>query len=236
MLYKRGDVWWYEFTFNGVRIRESSGTDSKTLARQSQLKRRRDLELSVSGIKRERPLVFAEAAKQWLSTKTGLSPFGQRYYHQYVRKLNAHLDKRLVTELTPGDVASLQRLRQAKGLSGRQINAEVGTLRAILRYHGHWSRISGRIRMLRQNLDAGRALNVEETNQLIAAILGSRSAALYPFFLLSLDGGLRPSEIRSLRRSSVRARWCDGIMDGGRGYCRALKDGSWFRSSCATNS
>jgi hypothetical protein len=142
MLYKRGKVWWYEFAFNGVRIRESSGTDSKTLARQSQLKRRRDLELSVSGIKRERPLVFAEAAKQWLSTKTALSPFGQRYYRQYVRKLNAHLDKRLVTELTPGDVASLQRLRQAKGLSGRQINAEVGTLRAILRYHGHWSRIS----------------------------------------------------------------------------------------------
>jgi integrase len=131
---------------------------------------------------------------------------------QYVRKLNAYLDKRLVTELTPGDVASLQRLRQAKGLSGRQINAEVGTLRAILRYHGHWSRISGRIRMPRQNLDAGRALSVEEINQLIAAILGSRSAALYPFFLLSLDAGLRPSEIRSLRRSSVRACWCDGTM------------------------
>ena len=66
--------------------------------------------------------------------------------------------------------------------------------------------------MLRQNLDAGRALNVEETNQLIAAILGCRSAALYPFFLLSLDAGLRPSEIRSLRRTSVRACWCDGIM------------------------
>jgi hypothetical protein len=123
--------------------------------------------------------VFAEAAKQWLATKTALSPFGQRYYRQYVRKLNAYLDKRLVTELTPGDVASLQRLRQAKGLSGRQINAEVGTLRAILRYHGHWSRISGRIRMLRQNLEAGRALSVEETDQLFAAILGSRSAALF---------------------------------------------------------
>jgi integrase len=66
--------------------------------------------------------------------------------------------------------------------------------------------------MLRQNLDAGRALNVEETNQLIAVILGSRSGALYPFFLLSLDAGLRPSEIRSLRRSSVRARGCDEIM------------------------
>jgi len=43
-----------------------------------------------------------------LATKTALSPFGERYDHRYVRKLNAHLDKRLVTELTPGDVANLQ--------------------------------------------------------------------------------------------------------------------------------
>ena len=33
MLYKRGNVWWYEFIFNGSRIRESSQTDSKTIAR-----------------------------------------------------------------------------------------------------------------------------------------------------------------------------------------------------------
>jgi integrase len=207
MLYKRGNVWWYEFTFGGLRVRESSGTDSKTIARQVQLKRRRDLELSVSGVKRDRPLRFCEATKQWLATTTALSALGLRYYRQYLRKLDAEFGNRLVSELTPVDVADLQRLRQEQGLSGRQINAEVGTLRALLRYHGQWSQISGRIRMLRQSAEAGRALSVDEARQLLAAIFGSRSAALYPFFLLSLDAGLRPSESRSLRRSNVRARW-----------------------------
>jgi integrase len=60
---------------------------------------------------------------------------------------------------------------------------------------------------LRQNLEAGRAFSIDETERLIAAIAGSRSPALHPFFLLSLDAGLRPSETRSLRHSSLRARW-----------------------------
>ena len=34
-VYKRGDTWWYEFTFNGARIRESAHTTSKTIARQA---------------------------------------------------------------------------------------------------------------------------------------------------------------------------------------------------------
>ena len=212
MLYKRGNVWWYEFIFNGVRIRESSHTDSKAIARQAELKRRRDLELSISGIKRERPMVFHVAAKQWLATKIALSPLGLRYYRQYIHKLNKHLGDRFLAELTPEDVAGLQQLRQRKGLSARQINAEVGTLRAILRYYGYWAQISGRVRMLRQNSEAGRALSVEEEHRLIGAIAQSRSAALLPLFLLSLDAGLRPSESRALTRSNVQARWIDGVM------------------------
>jgi integrase len=207
MLYKRGNVWWYEFIFHGMRIRESSSTDSKTIARQAELKRRRDLELSISGVKRDRPLRFCDATKHWLNTKTALTPLGLRYYRQYLRKLEASFGNRLVSELTPEDVANLQRLRQEQGLSGRQINAEVGTLRAILRYHGQWFRISGRIRMLRQNAEAGRALSIDESERLLAAIADSRSKALYPFFLLSLDAGLRPSESRSLKRLNIRARW-----------------------------
>ena len=158
MLYKRGNVWWYEFISNGVRIRERSGTDSKTIARQSELKRRRDLQLSLSGLKRDRPIHFSDAARQWFATKANLSPHGVRYYRQYLRKLDGYFTNRLVSELMPEDIANLQRLRQEHGLSGRQINAEVGTLRAILRYHGHWARISGRIRMLFRGMRSPRPL------------------------------------------------------------------------------
>jgi hypothetical protein len=32
-LYKRGDVWWYKFRFAGQVVRESSKSESKTVAR-----------------------------------------------------------------------------------------------------------------------------------------------------------------------------------------------------------
>ena len=43
-LFQRGEIWWYEFWFAGRRIRESSKSESKTLARAAEKKRRRELE------------------------------------------------------------------------------------------------------------------------------------------------------------------------------------------------
>ncbi len=212
MLYRRGKVWWYEFIFEGRRIRESSRTDSKTVARQAELKRRRDLQLSLSGLKRDRPQPFRVAAQRWIDTKTTLSPLGARYYRQYIRKLDRYFGNRFISEIMPEDVAGLQSARQRERLSPRQVNAEVGTLRAILRFYGCWAQISGRVRMLRQEGEAGRALSLEEEQRLIAAISKSRSPSLLPFFLLSLDAGLRPSETRALRRSSIRAQWNGAVI------------------------
>jgi integrase len=212
MLYKRGNIWWFEFEFDGARIRESARTDSKTIARQAELARRRDLELGVNGLtKRERPL-FPEAARQWFQSKTDLSPLGKRYYRQYLTKLSREFGSRLVTDFSADDVADLQRKRQAEGLSGRQINAEVGTLRAILRHFGIWAHISGRIKMLRQRSDAGQALSRDDEQRLLDAIRASRSPSLYPFFVLSIDAGLRPSETRALRRSNLLLEWRGGAI------------------------
>jgi len=50
-------------------------------------------------------------------------------------------------------------------------------------------------------------LTTEEERRLLKAAIESRSPALYPFLLLSLDAGLRPSETRSLLRSNLNTRW-----------------------------
>jgi integrase len=69
--------------------------------------------------------------------------------------------------------------------------------------------------MLPQRSDVGRALTREEEARLLQAIGESRSPALYPFFVFSLDAGLRPSEIRSLHRSNLRLKWSSGtIVEG----------------------
>jgi integrase len=155
------------------------------------------------------------AAKQWLAGKAALSPLGRRYYDQYVAKVSRHFANRLITDITAEDVTDLQLKRLAQGLSGSQINAEVGTLRAILRHYGRWAFISGRVRMLPQRSDVGRALGREQEGALLEAIAESRSPSLYPFFVLSLDAGLRPSETRALRRSNLRLAWRDGAIAEG---------------------
>jgi len=43
-LFRRGDVWWYEFWFAGRRIQESSKSPSKTSARTAEQNPRRELE------------------------------------------------------------------------------------------------------------------------------------------------------------------------------------------------
>ena len=49
-LYKRGDVWWYKFCFNGQVIRESAKTNSKTVAKDAERARRRELEQAYNHI------------------------------------------------------------------------------------------------------------------------------------------------------------------------------------------
>lgn len=44
-LVRRGKTWWYEFTFQGVRIRESAHTRDQNTAGHLERNRRRDLEL-----------------------------------------------------------------------------------------------------------------------------------------------------------------------------------------------
>jgi len=118
----------------------------------------------------------------------------------------------LLSDITAEDVADLQNKRKHEGLSGRQINAEVGTLRAILRYYGRWPYISGRVTMLPQRSEVGCALSREDEERLLSAISTSRSPSLLPFFVLSIDAGLRPSETRSLRRTNLPVSWKKGII------------------------
>ena len=47
---KPAAVWWYKFYFAGQCIRESSKTTSKTLAKQAEQKRHRELEEGFNGL------------------------------------------------------------------------------------------------------------------------------------------------------------------------------------------
>jgi len=53
-VFKRGDVYWYEFIFAGKRIRESAKSHSKTVAKEAEKDRRRSLERTLAGLPAEK--------------------------------------------------------------------------------------------------------------------------------------------------------------------------------------
>ncbi len=50
MLFRRNSIWWYDFSFRNQRVRESTHSRSKTVAREAEQQRRRDLERGIHNI------------------------------------------------------------------------------------------------------------------------------------------------------------------------------------------
>lgn len=207
-VYKRGETYWFKFLFQGQLIRESAKTNSKTVAREAERARRRELELAINRIqRRERMPLFSIAAHEWLETKAALAVKTVAAYRQYVKSLTKYFGNRLVCDIGLPEIATLQRERKAAGLSARTINYEIHTLRGILKHFSLWSSIADRVRPMKGERQPGRALSREEEARLLAAIRKSNSPALLPLFVLSIDSGLRASEVRALRRGDINAKW-----------------------------
>ena len=215
-VYKRGDVWWYKFTINGQTIRESAKSNSKTVAKGAELARRRELEQAYNHIpKRERVPLFSNAADLWLAGKTGLAQKSTERYEQCVSYLKKEFGKRLVCDIDANDVAEYQRKRIPTGVSNRTVNYEVGALRGILRQFGLWGPIADRVRGLPERHDVGRAVSAEDEAKLMAAASASRSPALLPLLVLSIDTGMRASEVQALRHRDLKLNWVNGDVASG---------------------
>jgi integrase len=215
-VYKRGETYWFKFLFQGQLIRESAKTNSKTVAREAERARRREIELAVNRIpKRERMPLFSVAAKEWLASRVGLAANTIEAYEHFVETLTEQFGKRLVCDIDDQDISTLQRKRLAEEKSARTVNFEINVLRQILKAHGLWGTISDKVKSLRERHDVGRAIGSVDEKKLIDAAAKSRSPVLLPLLVVSLDTGLRASEVRSLRRKDLRLEWRRGVIEKG---------------------
>jgi len=120
---------------NGQLLRESSKSDSKTIAKDAERARRRELEQAYNRIpKRERVPLFSHAADVWLANKAGLAPKSKERYEQCVAHLKEEFGKGLVCDVDANDIAEYRRKRLSvsadkRGISNRTVNYEVGALR-----------------------------------------------------------------------------------------------------------
>lgn len=204
-VYRRGDVWWYKFRFAGQVIRESSKSESKTVAKDAERSRRRELESSFNGIAKPRTAqLFSAAAEAWLRAKIAhLSPRSVIIERANLKHINPYFGKMLLCDVAADDIAHYQALRLEQGAAPKTVNLEVGTLRAILRKNRLWAAIQPDVRMLRVRDDIGQAISRDEEAALLEACRASRSRSLYPAVLVALNTCMRYSELRLLRWAQV---------------------------------
>lgn len=203
--YKGSKVWTMDFLFHGQRIRESTGTRSKTLALKIEDKRRRALEEGAAGIrKRRQPLLLSVAADEWLDMKKAtLAPRSVKIEQANLAHLLPELGRKLICDIEAREIARYQQARLDEDASPKTVNLEVGTLRAILKRSGQWARLQPEVKMLPARDDIGRAITPEEETALLQACAQSRSRSLVPFVTLAIETGARYGTIRTLLWGNV---------------------------------
>ena len=77
-LYRRGGMWWYEFTFAGKRVRESAKTPRKTLAAEAQKSRRLELERAYAGLPAEEAVKRVQSVADMLKACRNAYPVNHR--------------------------------------------------------------------------------------------------------------------------------------------------------------
>ena len=203
-LFKRGDTWWYEFLFGKQRVRESAKTSSKTVAKEAEQNRRRDLELGFNGIgdSREQRIrsiksIAADYLEEYrLRNKSGV-------YAQYaIGHVTRHVGRMMSVDVTDKTVTTYQASRLKEEAAPKTINEEVGFLLRLLGDAGDV--IRARLRRQKRlklavRTQVGKAYDSEEKEALLAAAKAARSPAIYPALMLALNAGMRDAEIRHLQ-------------------------------------
>jgi len=191
-----------EFVIHSKRIQESTGSTSKTVAKDYERRRKEALERAAAGIpsvsKASRIRSVSELVESYLGDY-GLTHRSSS--HLYARNRLAHVTRILGTvllsDLTEDRVRGYIRQRQLEAISGRTINMELGELsRAIGRT---WRELWPHAKKLEERRDVGKALSLDEQRNLVEGLDASRSQTLRILIPLLLLTGMRAGEATSMR-------------------------------------
>jgi integrase len=225
-VYKRGGVWWYSFIFAGKRIQESTHTHLKTLAREAEANRKRQLQETLAGVQSEdrfkRIRTVSDAVNEYLE--------GYAADHAHTSTVNAkgrlkvvvrHMGTVLLPDLIEARIRKYMTARKAEGASNRTVNMELGELsRAIGRT---WRELWPKVNKMTERTDVGRALSADEERRLLdatsTAVYFGRSPLIGTLIRMALATGMRAAELTSLQWGQVDL--FDGLMTVGKAKTEA---------------
>ena len=155
-IYKRGNVYWYKFMWNGQMIRESSRQPNQNTARQMEAAHRTSLAKGEVGIRDKKPVMtIAEFCRTrfapWAESSSSLKTWRDFYrvglvaIQAYSPVANLNLDA-----ITPERISDFATHRQAQGMKVATVNASLRILRRVLRVAEEWGELkrAPKVRML----------------------------------------------------------------------------------------
>jgi integrase len=213
-IYKRGQIYWYKFTFNGEAIRESTRQKNQNTARQMEAAHRASLAKGEVGIrdKKTAPTLSGfccQRLEPWAKSSFEKStPNNWLWYRAGIRSLlgykplaNAKLDA-IGNELA----AQFASHRLAEGLEVSTANSALRVLRRALRLAEQWGVLEAApaISLLPGERHRERVVTLDEE----AEYLDAAPEPVKSIATVLADTGLRPDECYRLRWENIT--WTNG--------------------------
>ena len=195
-LYKRGNVWWYEFWYKGRRYREGVG-HSKKQAESVLAKRKTEVrENRFFDVKKETNTSFDALAEEYLRYSCGNK---KSYWRDVIsaKHLKQYFASRRLADITPRIVEryKLMRVRKVKPST---VNRELACLKHMFTMAIKWNQAATNpvkeVKLFREPNGSLRVLSSEEEEKLLAV----SAPHLKPIIITALNTGMRKGEILSL--------------------------------------
>jgi len=216
-VFRRGKVWWYDFRFAGIRIRESTGARTRAQALQSEAIRKGELARGRSRVEKPEPSPrFSDFANgefaNWCANehRDRSSTFAR--YMRSVKALAEFFGGRVLEVIDAGLVErfKLHRSQQPRknALDGRlvtpaAVNRDLAVLRilfnlAIRLGKARYNPVAG-VKFFKERPKHMRVLSAEEEE----CYLEAASPLLQDITIVMLETGMRPGEVCRLRVTDV---------------------------------
>jgi len=201
-------VWWYKFYFAGQLIREFTKSTSKTLAKESETQRRRELEQGFNNIQKKREnrvRQLRDVAKEYLADYR-LRFRGITFAEYAIGHVVRLLGDSLLVDIDESVVLKYQTDRLKEAAAPKSINEEVRFLLTLIGEAGDLIRVrlhKKKKLKLRVRRKIGKAYEPDEIRTMQQFSRRSRSPHILLALTMALNAGMRDAEIKSLKWSQI---------------------------------
>ncbi len=226
-IYKRGDVWWMDFRFEGKHVQKSTKLKNKREAEAFERAYRTQLAKGEVGLEKKPELPgFDIAMAEFLAfaeVEHRSKPNTVRSYNGTSRALISFFKR---TRLDKIDAAAVEKFKQWRGsqktkprsepkkkktnrkwkskpLAPATINRELALLKVFFNYFIRkdmlWANPVSRVKLLKEDGGHLRVVSYEEERQYLA----EASQPLIDFASVMIDTGMRPAEVAAIRKKDL---------------------------------